>query len=302
MIAIFPAIAAVAESRDIEELAVVVRKYHAVGRPSAVRLDVEGLVTAVGIPIGTTAMADFGAIACRDVGGRFDVAFMLREQAWGHWEKQFILAHLLGHYLLDVQPQLARGEWRTSGFREAVCPLTRYGQDSDGNRSGGVDQHREELADQFAGALLLPKAMVLRAMERLQDVKIVAEFFGVSIPCLTRRLEILMGAQPTAKATSFAHAERMIGHAEVIADPHRESHGDNLVSHLQTPDKAARVASSMTQKRVSQEYTAVSKKTTAIGGSQLHDGAKTKQADQSSSERALSRIRALAKRIDDTVG
>ena len=213
-----------------------------------------------------------------------------------------MLAHLLGHYLLDVQPQLARGEWRTSGFREHVCPLTRYGQNATSAQTPEKEQQREMLADEFAGALLMPKAMVLRAMERLQDVKVVADFFDVTVACLTRRLEILMGVRHNTETPSFTHAESMMGQTQAVSDPHKEHLVDDLAGRLKTPKGASTGVGAVSQKQVSQEYTAVSAKTTSQA-KKSHSGSagKETQSSQSDPERALSRIRALAKRIDGTV-
>ncbi len=304
MIAIFPAIASTAAAHDFEQLAVLVRQYFAVGRPDVARINIEDLVARVGIRIAVAEMPDLAAIACRDSGGRFEVGFVLRLGEWPVAQRQFILAHLLGHFLIDVQPQLARGEWRNSGYRERRCPMERYGQDSTESHLALDERQREERADQFAAALLMPKGMVLRAMERLGDERKVAAFFGVTVPCLTRRLEHLSGRPRSPASESFAAAERLLGTSEISAAATGAASGEDLLVQLKQPravaDSSKRVS---VPQRVAEEYRQVSAQSQAPTKDELAKSAATSldSGTRQAVEGPLSRIRALARRIDKSV-
>ncbi len=187
MIAIFPETLACAAKGDMEELAVHVRQYFGANEKHAPNPDIQLIVERVGLTVESLPMEAMGALVAKDERGVFTTAVLYSPMV----EKQtrrFLLAHMLGHYLLDIQPLIARGDVQRMGFREQNCPLRRYIQGDSIEMSPSFDLAKEMRADLFAGALLMPVGMVKRAMETLQDREKVARFFNVSVACLHRRL------------------------------------------------------------------------------------------------------------------
>ncbi len=218
MIAIFPETLTFAEKGMIEHLAVSARRYFE--RLRSPLLDLDGLLRNMGIAVEVTGIDGFGALLAQDRQGRFTITMVLEKKSDGFSQK-FIKAHLLGHYLLHLQPMIARGELGSYGFKELDCPLQRY---SVGGRDGGMgmeadlERVREEQCDQFAGALLIPKGMLQKAWGALQDVEKVADFFGVTKTCLQRRMVdvglVVKGPQ------SFLEAEKALRRESIERHPH----------------------------------------------------------------------------------
>ena len=195
MLALFPEIASAAQSGDLEKLSVLIRTYFAADEATKPRLDAAAVVRHFGLPIGIDSTKYFGAIGVRDVGGNIRASIMLRDQLTAE-QKSFLLCHLLGHFVLHVQPVLARGEWKTSGFRENIDPIRRYAFGEGVSGISAQDYAAEDLADRFAGALLMPAAMFRRAMEKLKDPVKVAAVFGVTKETVERRIDDLSTAHP----------------------------------------------------------------------------------------------------------
>ncbi|NRA64042.1 MAG: ImmA/IrrE family metallo-endopeptidase [Pseudobacteriovorax sp.] len=188
MLAIFPEIAATAGQGDIELLSCLVRKYFAGTNVYNPRLNVESIVSAVGISYSNTAMPYYGVLAAKDEGGRMLVTIANQDSDLSPLEKNFLLGHQLGHFFLHVQPYLVRGEWKNTGFKEDYKPMQRYLQPNYEVLTESA-ANLERQADEFSAALLMPMGMVKRAVEKLQDTKKVAELFAVSEPLISRRLE-----------------------------------------------------------------------------------------------------------------
>lgn len=188
MIAIFPAISACAASGDVEKLGVLVREYFAGDNKFAPQLSVEPMLKHMGIPVSRIALDGIGALVAKDQNGRFEITAVINPHSSACHER-FLLAHLLGHYLLHVQPFIARGDWLLSGFRETQCAMDRYAEGIRGSSLSPFEAKRELQADLFAAALLIPKGMVKRAMTKLGDTQKAAHFFGVSEAALVTRLE-----------------------------------------------------------------------------------------------------------------
>jgi len=190
MLALFPEIAACAQAGDLEKLAVMVRQYFAPEEAAKPTLDAYALVTNFGIPVRSEFLDYHAALAVGDAKGDIR-ASMVVSKSVSREEQVFTLCHLLGHFIIHIQPALSRGEWKSSGFKEQLSPLSRYAM-SDG--LSGMSAHEfasEDLADRFAGALLMPAAMLRRAMGKLQDPSKVAHVFGVTKEAVERRLDDL---------------------------------------------------------------------------------------------------------------
>jgi Zn-dependent peptidase ImmA (M78 family) len=208
MIAIFPETLASAARGDIEELAIVTRRYYGGEEKFAPSPDIAGLVTRVGLEVKTLPIEGLGALVAKDEQGIFSITTFLSPTV-DKAASRFLLAHMLGHYLLDIQPLIAKGDWQRSGFRETICPLRRYTQDDLTSHSPTFELAKEARADLFAAALLMPLGMVKRAMEAMQNKQKVARFFGVPIPCLERRLMDI--GLVTKEPANFLDAEAALG-------------------------------------------------------------------------------------------
>ena len=230
MIAIFPEIVHLAITRDFEALSVAVRRYFAVGKPAQLKLDVEALVQDFGIPLRRESIDCPALIAGEDDRGRFEF-HMVISQGLNPLEARFAAAHLLGHFLVDIQPLLARGEFERSGLKEDVSPLLRYL-----SRMGGSD--REVAADHFAASLILPPAMVLRAFEKLKEPRLVADMFGVSSALVIRRLEDLERlARPPMPSSSLEDnlASPHVNYKKIVEPYQKERTPPSTQANPETP-------------------------------------------------------------------
>ena len=207
MIAIFPEISQCVREGDLEMLSVVVRRYFGGKAMFSPRIDMTAFADFAGIHVVRKSLDYHGAVVARDERGRFEINFILK-QGLDPVAERFAIAHMLGHFFLEIQPEIAAGDFVAGGFRETVCPMQRYGRN---DRKGGSPE--ELRADDFAAALLLPRGMVARAVEKLIDLDKVAVFFGVSRLCLEHRMmQIGMMADrsltpETANQTSSASSE-----------------------------------------------------------------------------------------------
>lgn len=213
MLAIFPETLSYVEKGMVEHIAVSTRKTYQ--KKIAPKLDLKELVKAMGIRLESTRYHSLAALVAQDNQGRFTVSMIISDRIFqngGDQESfQFLLAHMLGHYLIHLQPMIARGELDSLGYRENLCPHKRYvsgGTDPNGSsvvQQNSLDLKRELECDQFAAALLLPKGMILHAFKKLQNQEKLAAIFGVSKGCLVRRLEDLGALSRSPQ--SFLEAE-----------------------------------------------------------------------------------------------
>ncbi len=213
MIAIFPEIIALARGADVERLSIAARKYFEGGRPSP-RPDLGRLLSAAGLSVATVSSpaAPIGALVARDHRGAFKIGAVLAP-GLDELTARFVLAHLFGHYLLDVLPLIAAGDYAAGGFREETCPLKRYALTAAGAAVSEPAERKERRADAFAAALLLPAGMARTALEKIGDVSRTAAFFGVTRACLSRRLEDLGLGRSATTPGSFLAAEKQLGGA-----------------------------------------------------------------------------------------
>jgi Zn-dependent peptidase ImmA (M78 family) len=207
MIAIFPEIMSATDSGDVEKLAILARKYFAGKDRFRPAPDLNALAESAGISIERVPLEVHGVLAAKDVKGTVTVAAFVNKNL-GADEQRFLLAHMLGHFFFEIIPMVARGEWSASGFRETFSPLKRFAQNISYDQNRSVELAKELLADRFAGALLMPVAMVIKASEKIRDQAKLALFFGVSRACMQRRLVDcgLIGTMPV----SFMDAEQQL--------------------------------------------------------------------------------------------
>lgn len=188
MIAIFPELVTLARAADIEKLAVMARRYYGGEETFFPRIDLERMLQNVGIRVERLVNGSQGSLLAKDEQGRFMIVALLDPQLESV-AARFLLAHQMGHYLLDIQPLIARGDWQVSGYRESICPSRRYASREVSPSRQAIDARREARADAFAAALLMPIGMLRKAYERLKDRERLATFFGVAPAVLAQRLD-----------------------------------------------------------------------------------------------------------------
>jgi Zn-dependent peptidase ImmA (M78 family) len=271
MIAIFPEITAAVF--DTERLCVLVRRYFG-GRP-APRFDVADLAAEVGIAIRRTHLERIGALIARDVGGKFDITIIINDRL-PEFEARFLTAHLLGHYFIHVTPQIAKGELRIGGYRETMSPLERYVR-------GGPEDVVETAADEFAAALLMPKGMLAKAYQSLGDVSRLANFFGVTATCAKARLEAA-GLIKGERHANFLAAERS------LPDHNQKQRGQPVrIQQPVAPAQDLQAATKVPRSVAASSYTKTERET------------KSTRSEAAQNPQGMSKLRALAKRIDPSV-
>ncbi len=295
MIAIFPEIAAAALAGDVERLAILVRRYFCDREAHAPNPDVARLMINAGMEVKTLPMDTLGALLAKDERGAFNITCVVHERT-EEPAKRFLLAHMLGHYLLEIQPLIARGDWQISGYREAHCPAKRYAQAAPGSAGANLEQRREIAADEFAAALLLPRGMVRRAMDHLKDLDKTAAFFNVTLAVLCRRLGDIGIMQPGP--TNFLDAERQLG-------------GEPLAEAEPAPTLNAPIEPSMPRSYAASTYGQTEKATrqpvakapapAVKGGARPAAKPTAKPAPKATAEpvgQGMDRLRAIARRMD----
>ena len=231
MIAIFPELVTCAAAADHERLAVLVRLYFGGEATFAPVLETEQLLIGAGIEVQRLPLDYEGALLAKDERGAFRIVAVVRHDL-PKTEERFLFAHLLGHYLFDIQPMVARGELHVRGFRESLSPLQRYCSTNNqvaGDREADLDAR----ADLFASCLILPNALVKRAYAKMGAVAPTAQFFGVTLPCLQQRLGAI-GATGDQPANFLAAEDRLDPNTRVSTDFPTRAGMEDLVSPMQS--------------------------------------------------------------------
>jgi Zn-dependent peptidase ImmA (M78 family) len=207
MIAIFPEIMAATANGDVEKLAILARKYFGGKDRFRPAPDMRSMCESAGLAFDRVPLEVHGMLAARDEKGTATVAAFVNRNLPPD-EERFLLAHMLGHFFFEMMPRIATSEWSASGFRETTSPLKRFCQNISYDQNRSVELARELVADRFAGAVLMPVAMVIKAAEKIGDPDRLAAFFNVTRPCLQRRLLDcgLVGSMPV----SFMDAEQQL--------------------------------------------------------------------------------------------
>ena len=192
MLAIFPEISAAVKGGDLERVAVLIRTYFCGEAATQPKFAVEAMLKRYGIPVVRMQLQDIGRIAVRDERGSVQCSIAVRD-GLSAVQESFLLAHMLGHFILHVQPRIARAEWNTSGYREEVLPSDRYTHVIPTKNLPAALYNLEDQSDRFAGAVLMPAGMLRRAKEKLNSNDAVARVFGVSKEIVERRLDDING-------------------------------------------------------------------------------------------------------------
>lgn len=307
MIAIFPKLAECAMNGNIERLACLVREHYGEEQTFRPRLNVSALCQRVGIPLNAMPLESQGALMVRDEKGQFSATIAVQEKL-PPAEFAFTVAHLLGHYFLHVQLRVVRGDWAGHGFKEMLDPMQRFAQEIEGTQKG-EERETDEEADAFAAALLMPSGMVKRAWARLQDKEKVAQFFGVSVLVLQRRLEVL-GLMQSRAPGNFLAAEAKLNKPRGSGKTGTKSTKPQAAppAQVDTPDNIANVNKMMAHSSYRPQAEKEPKKTTRSKGevkaSSKAESAKAQHEDKAepaTTKKGMARIRELAKRIDSSV-
>jgi Zn-dependent peptidase ImmA (M78 family) len=289
VLAIFPEISACAKSGDIEKLVLMVRQYFIPESASTPCLDVYALVTNFGIPVRAEFLDYSGALAVGDVRGEIKASIVVNRSS-DREHQNFALCHLLGHFILHVQPMLSRGDWKSSGFKESVCPLQRYAFADGLSGMSAQEFAMEDLADRFAAALLMPSDLLLKVVERSNDPGKVAQVFGVTLETAVRRLDDLGRKGPENRSSR----QGAIGSKNVVAKPktdERNTAGSR--SHLDVPE-------AQLIRDVNQPVPPPSRAVAAHSYSDVAQGESKPRNDENTATelKGMARIRELARKLD----
>lgn len=189
MFAIFPEILQQAEKGDLEAVACLVRKYFGEQQVFAPNLRVAALCSNAEIKIDSSVQKGAARLEAWDANGQFRIVISIHPEIKSVREQNYILAQMLGHVFLDLQPKMAKGELQRTIFEKKTSPL----------RALLLEPNLGTAVDEFALSLLLPKGMVKKALSTLSSRKDAASFFNVELPLLEFRLERL-GLFGTEKA------------------------------------------------------------------------------------------------------
>ncbi|RYZ60038.1 MAG: hypothetical protein EOP07_02140 [Proteobacteria bacterium] len=314
MFAIFPEILLQAEKGDIEALACLVRKYFGEQQVFVPNLRVAELCANAEIAIDSDIQKSASRLTAWDAHGTFRLAVSMHPEIKNLREQNYILARSLGHLFLDLQPKMAKGELQRTIFESKSSPL----------RDLLVDQKPGTVIDDFALSLILPKAMVKKAMSALSSRKDVAAFFNVDLPLLEYRLEKLglFGAEKGPSMSAPKIEIRMKARGEARAEPKPEPKVEAKAEAKAKPSSrpaagasaAAMGASAAprTEKKPEGEapgrpspnqdlssLARVNKSVAAMGYKK--EGERTEIATPPKSSPGLERLRQLARKIDKSV-
>lgn len=214
MFAIFPEIMHQTVAGDIEAVTCLVRKYFADGQVFTPNLRVADLCANAEIKVRAGLPNQAVRMEAWDANGQFRIEISVHPDIKNQRELNFILALMLGHVFLDLQPKMVKGELQRSIFEKRSSPL----------RELLLSPNSATDADLFAASLLLPKAMVKKALASLKTKADVAAFFNVDLPLLEFRL-LKLGL--VSGASAFAEGRKSeAASAEPKASPRSSAKGE----------------------------------------------------------------------------
>lgn len=267
MLALFPEILHTVSSGDLETLACLVRKYFADQHIYNPRLRVEPLLINAGLELSRDDIGDAARLFAADHRGAWHASLILAPKLRDPAEVNFTLAHLFGHFLCEIQPLMASGELKTHEVRERSGALGRFLKSP-----FGIPE--EKKADAFACALLMPRGMVKKAYVTLGSVADTAAFFNVRQELMEQRLaqlDLAPSKREAARTPSPAMAPAM------------------------APTTAPAAA-----RKPQQTSLEKAQKSVAASHYRREEEATAKTTTPKSSE-GLSRLRAIARKIDKSV-
>lgn len=187
MIAIFPKVISAAEVRDVEALSVIVRKSYLYKKAGFPKVDMYNLIKSVGIDFSELQHGALASLGAKDQKGRFQVGVLVDPSR--RPEKSIVLGVLLGYYFFEVQPRIAKNEYKGEGYSIASLPALM--QEYESNQLSP----NLRLATEFSLALHMPKGMFMKAQLKLDHLEALAGFFGCPTQAINARLEMLRKEQ-----------------------------------------------------------------------------------------------------------
>lgn len=288
MLAIFPEISAAVKAGDVERMGVLIRTYFCGDAATQPKFAVEAMLKRYGIPVVRMPLQDIGRIAVRDERGSIQCSIAIRD-GLSAVQELFLLAHMLGHFILHIQPRIARAEWNTSGYREDVLPSDRYTHAIPVKGLPAALYNLEDQSDRFAGAVLMPAGMLKRAKEKLNSNEAVARVFGVSKEMVERRLDDINGV-----GVSDVVQEAIVGATR--SGPQDGSDAANPTNQRRTAEDTAHM--------VREGHHKAAPVPRAVAAQSYSSGSGQKSGESGSqglvSGKGMERLREIARKLDKT--
>lgn len=236
MLAIFPELVDLAQKQDIEYLSVRIREYFGGEVARKPLLDMDRVLDGFGITTQTVELGYPAALVADDKGGTFNAGMFFDVTVTGA-QRNFLQAHLLGHFLFEFQSLIANGELKKTGYKETLLPLNRYTSDLIDPAISQKDFLREDLCNRFASALLMPKGMLIKVFSVLGDLEKVASIFGCTSECVEQRLSDL-GAMVGSSSIN-KRAERILRGVGASTEEDSRNITSDDPSGLEAPKKVS---------------------------------------------------------------
>ncbi|MBC7533399.1 MAG: hypothetical protein H7318_17645 [Oligoflexus sp.] len=302
MFAIFPEILQQAEKGDLEAVACLVRKYFGEQQVFVPNLRVAELCSNAEIKIDNTVQKGAARLEAWDANGQFRIVFSIHPEIKSIREQNYILAQLLGHVFLDLQPKMAKGELQRTIFEKKTSPL----------RALLLEPNLGTAVDEFALSLLLPKGMVKKALSTLSSRKDAAAFFNVELPLLELRLERLglfgaekapvitvRPARPRTETTTQKPVAPRAAATPAAADVRRE----RTTTPPEAKNEKPLVKATKSEAKLSnQDLSSLARVNRSVAARTYKmEGERTEMAPPASASPGLERLRQLARKIDKSV-
>lgn len=289
MLALFPEILHVVATGDLETLACLVRKYFADRQIYSPRLRVEPLLIHAGLILSRDDIGDSAKLLAADHRGAWHVSVILSPSLKDPGEINFTLAHLFGHFLCEIQPQMAQGDLKSKELRERSGALSRF-------LKKPVGAPEEMQADAFANALLMPRGMVKKAYATLKATEDTAAFFNVCPELMEQRLRQLQLFKDRPARKAQVPEEQVLPAPPQTQAQSPKAAASQPAARVETNSlvKAQKSLAAFTYRR--EEESAARK-----DSSQAQEKSLDHTANAGAPSNGLSRLRAIARKIDKSV-
>ena len=191
MFTFFPELARCAWANDEERLALLAHRYFGNGATLKTRGDFEEVLSKAGIRLCyESGINSFGSLAiCEEKGMQSPVFFIRNDLDW--IEQKFLIANFLGRVLFDAPKRTSSGFIKFTTVKETFSPYQRYllSKRPRAPHSYLQASKNEWLADEFAGAFLLPKQWLKKFVEHERDPLLIAAHYSLSLDFLHARIK-----------------------------------------------------------------------------------------------------------------
>lgn len=159
MFAIFPKLYNAIKNQNINEISLLVREYFEPTSLNTNKINLNKLIKNIGVQVTTAHISNnsLGFIVAKDENGIFDIQILINSNYnFMPFEKDFLIAHLLGHLFFDIQPKIIDNiRINNNGFKETYSPLQRYLK-----RTNIQKHNHEDLIDDFAISLFINEHII----------------------------------------------------------------------------------------------------------------------------------------------